>query len=55
MFLGLVVAPTAIIMGTPLDCNFCQKDFCDGKEFMNLDSPNEIGRENVTQEGIWDI
>ena len=28
---GLIVAPTAIINGTPLDCNFCQKDFCAGK------------------------
>ena len=27
---GLVVAPTAIINGTPLDCNFCQKDHCRG-------------------------
>ena len=22
--LGLIIVPTAIITGTPLDCNFCQ-------------------------------
>ena len=25
------MAPTAIINGTPLDCNFCQKDHCENK------------------------
>jgi len=29
--LGLVVAPTAIINGTPLDCNYCQGSACHGK------------------------
>jgi len=28
IMVGLMVAPTAIIMGTPLDCNFCQDDHC---------------------------
>ena len=30
-FSGLIVAPTAIINGTPLDCNFCVKDHCANK------------------------
>uniref|UniRef100_A0A0K2U8T8 Uncharacterized protein n=1 Tax=Lepeophtheirus salmonis TaxID=72036 RepID=A0A0K2U8T8_LEPSM len=28
VMLGLIVAPTAIINGTPLDCNFCTEDGC---------------------------
>ena len=30
-FTGIIVAPTAIINSTPLDCNFCVKDYCHGK------------------------
>ena len=26
VMVGLIVVPSAIIMGTPLDCNFCQVD-----------------------------
>jgi len=37
VLLGIIVVPTAIITGTPLDCNFCQEDHCqsEGKIFFN--------------------
>eukprot|EP00092_Neocalanus_flemingeri_P024779 GFUD01026868.1.p1 GENE.GFUD01026868.1~~GFUD01026868.1.p1 ORF type:complete len:507 (+),score=114.41 GFUD01026868.1:221-1741(+) len=37
VMLGIILVPTAIITGTPLDCNFCQADHCSssGKEFVN--------------------
>jgi len=37
VLVGLIVVPTAIIMGTPLDCNFCQADHCqtDEETFTN--------------------
>ena len=28
VMLGIILVPTAIIMGTPLDCNFCQANHC---------------------------
>ena len=28
VMIGVVLVPTAIITGTPLDCNYCQQDFC---------------------------
>ena len=28
VMIGVVLVPTAIITGTPLDCNFCQRDYC---------------------------
>ena len=32
VMLGLLTVPTSVIIGgTPLDCNFCQKDHCKGK------------------------
>jgi len=34
VMLGLIVIPTAMIMGTPLDCNYCQADHC-GLNFIN--------------------
>jgi len=34
VMLGLIVIPTAMIMGTPLDCNYCQADHC-GMEHIN--------------------
>ena len=30
VMIGVVLVPTAIITGTPLDCNFCQRDCCGG-------------------------
>eukprot|EP00095_Tigriopus_kingsejongensis_P004020 maker-scaffold5_size1054832-snap-gene-1.15 protein:Tk04020 transcript:maker-scaffold5_size1054832-snap-gene-1.15-mRNA-1 annotation:"leucine-rich repeat-containing protein 8e" len=41
VMLGLIVLPTAIINGTPLDCNFCQKDHCDGKLDRNRSEPHD--------------
>jgi len=37
VMLGIILVPTAIITGTPLDCNYCQADHCSslGKEFTN--------------------
>ena len=37
VMLGIILVPSAMIMGTPLDCNFCQKDHCvsHGEEFVN--------------------
>ena len=40
VMLGLIITPTAIIMGTPLDCNYCQDDFC-GKDYINTIPPLE--------------
>ncbi len=28
VMLGIIVAPTSIINGTPLDCNFCRENYC---------------------------
>ena len=33
---GVVLVPTAIVTGTPLDCNFCQANFC-GANITNGD------------------
>ncbi|XP_059093756.1 uncharacterized protein LOC131888834 isoform X2 [Tigriopus californicus] len=41
VMLGLIVLPTAIINGTPLDCNFCQRDHCAGKLDTNRTEPHE--------------
>ena len=40
-FLGLIVLPTAIINGTPLDCTYCQPGICpeDKTNLTNLDPP----------------
>ena len=37
VLLGIILVPTAIVTGTPLDCNFCQADHCSshGKELFN--------------------
>ena len=37
VLLGIIVVPTAIITGTPLDCNFCQEEHCQyqGKIYSN--------------------
>lgn len=37
VLLGIITVPTAIITGTPLDCNFCQEDHCQshGEIFFN--------------------
>jgi len=37
VMLGIILVPTAIITGTPLDCNYCQDDHCSslGKEYVN--------------------
>jgi len=44
VLLGIIVVPTAIITGTPLDCNFCQEDHCQSKHgkvfYNNLTNPN---------------
>ena len=34
--IGVVLVPNAIITGTPLDCNFCQRDYC-GANITNGD------------------
>eukprot|EP00092_Neocalanus_flemingeri_P026006 GFUD01028186.1.p1 GENE.GFUD01028186.1~~GFUD01028186.1.p1 ORF type:complete len:488 (+),score=99.87 GFUD01028186.1:471-1934(+) len=42
VLLGIIVVPTAIITGTPLDCNFCQEDHCQAQGkiyFNNLTDP----------------
>ena len=40
VMLGVILVPSAIIMGTPLDCNYCQKEHCSshGKQFVNNDT-----------------
>jgi len=43
VMMGLIVVPTAIIMGTPLDCNFCQTDHC---------FPNTNAEKNFTDPGF---
>jgi hypothetical protein len=37
VMLGIILLPTAIITGTPLDRNYCQADHCSstGKEYVN--------------------
>jgi len=43
VLLGIIVVPTAIITGTPLDCNFCQEDHCvwhDEIFYNNKSNPN---------------
>ena len=37
VMLAIILVPSAIIMGTPLDCNFCQVDHCSshGEEYVN--------------------
>ena len=41
VMLGLIVIPTAMIMGTPLDCNFCQNDHC-GENYTNTETNPEF-------------
>jgi len=53
VMLGLIVIPTAMIMGTPLDCNYCQKDHC-GEGFMNLELyPNKTQVFNDLDEPVY--
>ena len=49
VMIGVVLVPTAIITGTPLDCNFCQQDFCTqhGPNFTN------VGKEDPKFNGWW--
>eukprot|EP00095_Tigriopus_kingsejongensis_P004023 maker-scaffold5_size1054832-snap-gene-1.14 protein:Tk04023 transcript:maker-scaffold5_size1054832-snap-gene-1.14-mRNA-1 annotation:"leucine-rich repeat-containing protein 8d-like" len=39
VMLGILVAPTAIIISTPIDCTFCSKPGCNPTTPMNLTSP----------------
>ena len=43
VLLGIILVPTAIITGTPLECNFCQEDHCTtlgSKSFNKKPDPN---------------
>ena len=46
VMIGVVLVPTAIITGTPLDCNYCQNDFC-GANITNQ------GKENPNFNAWW--
>ena len=46
VMIGIVLVPTAIITGTPLDCNYCQKDFC-GENMTN------VGKEDPQFNAWW--
>jgi len=39
VMIGVVMVPTAIISGTPLDCNYCVDDFCSA-EMTNINKTN---------------
>ena len=46
VMIGIVLVPTAIITGTPLNCNYCQKDFC-GENMTN------VGKEDPKFNDDW--
>ena len=50
VMLGVVLVPTAIITGTPLDCTYCVKDYCGGNTTMDL--TNE-GKESPGFNNWW--
>jgi len=50
VMLGVVLVPTAIITGTPLDCTYCVKDYCGGNTTM--DFTNE-GKESPGFNNWW--
>ena len=54
VMIGVVLVPTAIITGTPLDCNYCQADFCGS--FTNSTTTIEYtnkGREDPKFNASW--
>jgi len=46
VLLGIIVVPTAIITGTPLDCNFCQEDHCQSKGTIHWNNKTNPGFNN---------
>ena len=46
VMIGVVLVPTAIITGTPLDCTYCVKDYC-GTNHTNT------GKENPGFNAWW--
>jgi len=51
VMLGIIIVPTAIITGTPLDCNYCQEDFC-----QNVHEPfnqTNVGKEDPKFNAWW--
>ena len=42
VMLAAITIPTAIVHGSPLQCNYCFVNNCDGREFVNLKEGDEI-------------
>uniref|UniRef100_A0A0K2TQZ0 Uncharacterized protein n=1 Tax=Lepeophtheirus salmonis TaxID=72036 RepID=A0A0K2TQZ0_LEPSM len=51
VMLGLIVAPTAIINGTPLDCNFCAEEDC--RIYFNRTNTSHRDPENPGYNSLW--
>lgn len=53
VLLGIVLVPTAIITGTPLDCNYCQADHCTSNGTNPQFNNQANGKENPGFNAWW--